>query len=303
MLPEGFPKLVAVVIKDWGWDVLPRKESDIWDAFINPIFLGENVRSAQAGYAKEVLAPYLTMRDAQRARSDPNWSRGILKLIDAELNAIRGRPGEGLKRAILENIRGGITSDLTETLYTALQFFRTHNINVQEIRRIRNNRDETINLVDYAAREIHNVGYTKAVLWLYDCGIADDLAPPNAQIRRFLTGCGYSGFGWSRGYGVPEDPVIFAPLCQRMREVAEIVSRQLKRKKAVTAKQVQSAAWYLESCRGLPGMIGRGRRLTPKVLLDFLKSRGWEIGDLSERLGDVERLEDLGEELRSFLRL
>lgn len=297
VLPDGFPDLVAAVIEDWGWDVLPRRNSDIWDALYYPVFLGENVRSAQAGYAKEVLAPHLTMDDAQRARSNPNWSRGILRAIDAQLNAIRGTPGEGLKRAILENVRGSITSDLVETLYTALQFFRTHNINVQKIRRIRNNRGETINLIDYAAREIHNVRYTKAILWFYDCGIADDLAPPNTQNRRFLTECGYSGFGWSR-HGMAGDWEIFAPLCQRMREVANLVSIQLK--KPVTAKQAQLAAWYLESCRGLPGMNIRRGRLTPRVLLDFLESRGWNIDNLSERLGDVERIEDLGEELRSF---
>lgn len=266
-----------------------------------PFFLGENIRSAQAWYAKKVLAPHLTMTDAQRARSDPNWSRGILRVIDAELNAIQRTPGEGLKRAILENVRRSITSDLAETLYTALQFFRTHNVDVQKIRRIRNSHQETINLVDYAAREIHNVGYTKAVLWLYDCGIADDLAPPNTQNRRFLTECGYSGFGWSR-YGMAEDRQIFAPLCKSMCEVANIVSEQLKRKEPVTAKQVQLAAWYLESCRGLPGMGRYGNRLSPKVLLSFLESRGWDIDDLSEKLGDVERVGDLGEELRNFVR-
>jgi hypothetical protein len=85
-----------------------------------------------------------------------------------------------------------------------------------------------------------------------------------------------------------------------MREVASFVSTRLK--KPVTTKQAQLAAWYLESCRGLPGMERRRRRLTPRVLLDFLESRGWNIDDLSGRLGDVERLEDLGEELRSFVR-
>jgi hypothetical protein len=299
-LPKGFPDLVAAVIKDWDWDELPRRNSDIWDALIHTIFLGKNVRSAQAGYVEEVLASHLTMRDAQRARGDLNWGRSILRAIDTELNAIRGTPGEGLKRAILKNVRGSITSDLAETLYTALQFIRTNNVDVQKIKQIRNNRDETINLVDYAARQIHNVGYVKAVLWLYGCGIADDLVPPNAQNQRFLTECGYSGFRWSR-YGMAEDWQIFAPLCKRMREVADIVSKQLKRKEPITAKQAQLAAWYLESCRGLPGMGRRRRWFTPRVLLDFLESRGWDIDDLSDRLGDVDRLEDLGEELRSFL--
>jgi len=297
VLPDGFPDLVAVIIEDWNWDQLPKTNSDIWNSLLYPIFLGENIRSAQAGYAEKVLAPHLTMGAAQRAQSDPNWSKAVLSVINAELNVIRGTPGEGFKRAVLENVRESIT-ELARTLSTALQFFKTHNVSVQKIRQIRNSRDETITLVDYAAREIYNVGYTKAVLWLYDCGIADDLAPPNSQNQRFLAECGYSGFGWSR-HGVAETWQIFAPLCQRMREVADIVSRELK--KQITAKQAQLAAWYLESCRGLPGMTRHGRQLTPTVLISFLESRSWSIDDLAKKLGDIERLEELGEELRDFV--
>ena len=96
-----------------------------------------------------------------------------------------------------------------------------------------------------------------------------------------------------------EDWQIFAPLCKSMREVADIVSKRLN--KPITARQTQLAAWYLESCRGLPGMVRR-RRLTPRLLLNFVESRGWDIDDLDERLGDIEKLEELGEELRNFVK-
>ncbi|MBA7504856.1 hypothetical protein ES706_03514 [subsurface metagenome] len=308
-LPKGFSDLVGVVIEDWGWGELPKKNSDIWDALLYPIFLGETVRSAQAGYVKKVLDPFLKVGAAQTAGSDPDWSRRVLAAIETELNTIRGTPGKGLKMAILKIVQekvGPPNYDLGRTLHGTLQFFKAHNINVQKIKRIRNDRKETGDLIAYAAYEIHDVGLTKAVLWLYDCGIADDFAPPNAQNRRFLEECGYDfklpKYSAAKGWQTPsmaEDRQIFAQLCQYMREVANLVSRQLK--KPITAKQAQLAAWYLESCRGLPGMERRRRRLTPRVFLNFLESRGWNIDNLSERLGNVERLEDLGEELRSFV--
>ena len=46
---------------------------------------------------------------------------------------------------------------------------------------------------------IYNVRYTKGVLWLYSCGIAEDLAPPNNHTIKFLDECGYPGFGWLKG--------------------------------------------------------------------------------------------------------
>lgn len=295
VLPEGFPSLVAAVIEDWGWDELPPKDSEIWDALLGPIFLGRDIRAAQASYVKKVLDPYLTQSEAKRARNNI-WGEKVLRVIDAELGAIRDTPGEGFKRGILENVQRSIDSKgLVETLCTAFQFFEDYNVDVDKIKQIRDDRNKTIELADHATREIHNVGYIKAVLWLYNCGIAEDLAPPNSQNRRFLKECDPS----FRDEG-DEDRIIFAPLCQHMREVAKLVSGQLN--KTITAKQAQLAAWYLETCRGLPGMERHRRRLTPKVLLDFLESCGWDVDDMGKRLDDVEQLGNLGEELRNFLK-
>ena len=41
-------------------------------------------------------------------------------------------------------------------------------------------------------------------------------------------------------------------------------------------------------------------RLTPRALLSFLESRNWSTNDLGDKLGDVEQLERLGEELREY---
>jgi len=104
MLPDGFPLLVNVAIKDWGWDKLPRQDDDVWDALLCTIFLGPTARSVQAAYAKEILYPLLRGSAARAVMTDPNWSRKITDRIKIELGIIRGSSGEGFKRAILNTV-------------------------------------------------------------------------------------------------------------------------------------------------------------------------------------------------------
>jgi hypothetical protein len=298
MFPEGFPHLVAVTLESWDWDRLPSKDEDIWNALLYPVFLGRTIRSAQASYMKQVLDPLLKKSAAKAVKTDPKWSKTVLKRIDSELAGIVHTPGEGYKKAILNSVvKEAENLNLGRTIGDALSFFENHGVGVELIKKLQKDKHETSELTDYATREIYNVGYTKAVIWMYDCGIAHDLVPPNSHIKRFLTECGYSGFGWSRDE--PEDWQIYALACQKMGEVAQEVSKYLRC--SVTAKQAQADVWYLQSCRGLlPSSYSR--MLSPKVLTNFLESRKWDITKLANRLSDIEKLEILMEELKAFLK-
>jgi hypothetical protein len=288
---------VSLSIKNWDWDELPKRKADIWDALLYTIFLGATVRSAQANYIKEVLGDLINFKAAQTVPSDPIWSKKVLKVIDSELGSISGTPGEGFKRAILQTVAIDAKNlDLSRTIGTALSFFQNYNIDVQRIKSLQNGYQGTLDLVAAAAHEIHNVRYIKGVLWLYGCGIAKDLVPPNAHVTRFLDECGYTGFGWSRD--VPEDWQIFAIVCNKMRDVAKQVGTELKRQ--ITPKQAQAGVWYLQTCRGLLPRNYR-RKLTPLALTQFLKRNRWDIKELHRKVADVEQLEGLAADLEAFL--
>jgi len=234
---------------------------------------------------------------AKAIPTDPAWSKKALKVINIELGSIQGTLGEGFKRAILQIASLEVENlDLSRTIDTALKFFNKHHVNVQEIKSLQNDKKGTLDLVDFAAHEIYKVRYIKGVLWLYNCGIAKDLVPPNAHVVRFLDECGYPGFEWSKE--MPEDWQMFTPACNKMCDVAKQVENELKRE--ITPKQAQAAVWYLQTCRGL---LPRGYRkqLTPLLLIDFLKSWKWSIRTLNDRLGDVEQLESLAANLKTFL--
>jgi hypothetical protein len=298
MLPEGFSNLVAVTIENWDWDILPEEDEQVWDALLYPVFLGRTVRSAQANYVKEVLDSYLMMEAAQTVRIDPIWSKKVLKQINSELNSISGTPGEGLKRAILNTVAQDVQAlNLSRTLDTALSFFEKFDIDVEKIKSIRNDDSRIKELVDHATREIYNVSYIKAVLWLYDCGIAYNLVPPNSHVKRFLAECGYPGFGWSRD-DEPEDWQIFALACNKMSEVSQQVATELSQH--ISAKQAQATVWYLQTCRGLlPRKYAR--HISPQTLIDFLQDQRWDICELAVRLSDVEKLKGITEDLKNFL--
>lgn len=296
-MPDGFSNLVALVVEDWEWDILPEKDSDIWDALLSTVFLGATVRTAQAAYIKEVLEDLLEFNAAKAVPTNPVWSKKVLEVINAEFGSIEGTPGEGFKKAILKIATHEVEKlDLSRTIDTALKFLSGHKINIQKIKSLQNNFKETLDLVDMAAREIHKVRYIKAVLWFYGCGIAKDLVPPNAHVTRFLRECGYPGFGWSRD--MPNDWQVFTPACNCMRDVAKQVGAGLRR--PITPKQAQAAVWYLQTCRGL---LPRGyrNRLTPLLLIDFLNIQKWDIPQLDQRIADVEQVEGLMTDLKSFL--
>jgi hypothetical protein len=83
-----------------------------------------------------------------------------------------------------------------------------------------------------------------------------------------------------------------------MRKVAKQLTDSMKQ--PITTKQAQAAVWYLQACRGLLPR-GHKRQFTPMDLVDFLRARKWSIDQLSDRLGDVEELENLATDLETCL--
>lgn len=282
----------------WDWDNLPGSDEEVWDSLMSQIFLGSTVRSAQAKYVKEVLDPFISYDVAWEVDTE-GWSGRLLERIREEKARISNTPGAGYKMAILNLVEQDIANfKVSRTVFDALKFFDNYGICMNEVLRIENDLRETENLVDLARREIFNVSYVKAVLWLYGCGIARELVPPNAHVLNFLRQHGYLGHAWE-GYDRPPDWQIFSVVRDRIQEVARQVSSELGEQ--ITPKQAQAAVWYLQTCKGLLSSRYSGQ-LSPRRLMGFLEYQGWKISDLEEAILDVEQLDDLAEDLKSCIR-
>jgi len=126
---------VALVLEDWDWDMLPKKDGEIWDALLSTVFLGAVVRTAQAAYVKEALGDLIAFDAAKAVPTDPVWRSKVLKVINAKLGSIAGTPGEGFKRAILQIVTHEVENfDLSRTIGTALKFLSAHTVNIQKIK-------------------------------------------------------------------------------------------------------------------------------------------------------------------------
>jgi hypothetical protein len=295
-MPIGFSNLVELVLVNWDWDILPKKDNEVWDALLSTVFLGENVRSAQAGYVKGVLGDSLEYTSAHLVNSS-NWSKKILNILEAELNSITGTPGEGYKKAILQSVILQTKNlELSRTVFDALNFFKANKVGSQMVKSLENDKKASLELVADVADSIFNVRYIKAILWLYGCGIARDLAPPNAHVTKFLDECGFPGYGWSQN--PPEDWQIVTLVCGHMQQIAQQLTNETK--KPITVKKAQAAIWYLQTCRGLLPR-GHKRQFTPADLVDFLKNHKWSINELDRKLSNVEELQHVASELKAFL--
>jgi len=299
MLPSRFSDLVALSLEQWDWDVLPENDGEVWDALMSQIFLGATVRSAQARYVKEALDEFISYDVAWEVDTE-DWSSGFLDRIGEEIARISNTPGESYKAGILGLVEQDVADlKVSRTIYDALIFFDCDGVCIKKILDIENDLAETNDLIDSASRSVFNVSYVKAVLWLYSCGIARELVPPNAHVINFLKQSGYLGSTWS-GYDRPPDWQIYSVLCDRMRNVSNQVSIELGER--VTLKQAQSGIWYLQTCKSLRSSHYSGR-LNPGKLIDFLEHQNWTIEDLAEAILDVEKLENLEESLKAYIRL
>lgn len=306
-LPSKFPALVGAVIDTWKESELPANKEEIWEALMYPMFLGQNVRSAQASYIKNVLSNYVSMEEARKLGEESGWRDRVLEKINSKLINIDGTLGEGYKSGILNSVKNQVENyELSRSLLDGVNYIDDNNIDAQKVEDLKFDRDQQIKLVVLASQNVHNVGLIKSVLWFYNCGIAKRLAPPNSHVKGFLKDCNVSlSFndlteeeievlgGKNRARG------ILYSVSDKMEEVTQKVESNLS--KPLTVREVQSAVWFLQTCKKLDRVKYLHTDVTPERLLKFLDEHNWNMSDLSERLNDVERLDGVGEKLRNFL--
>jgi len=70
---------------------------------------------------------------------------------------------------------------------------------------------------------------------------------------------------------------------------------------SVTVRDVQLAIWYYKSSQNLLHNSKSKKLLTPQRLLDYLKFKGMKLSEFGDELTDVEREDNLADDLKDFL--
>ncbi len=294
---EGFSELVGRFQPE-NPPELPDSVEAIWAGLIYPAFLGAQTRSAQAAFLSDLLGDHLDYPGRSSARVDPHWSGTALDTIQAVRATIPpGSPGAQMKRVALHQAEKLLkTGDLANMVVSADDFFSTRGVNPALLRTMLPSITKQEAFIVDAASGIHLFGITKATLWLYDCDLGAEVAPPNPQIRRFLKEWGFKDSSLDPD---ADDYHAFPIACTRIREVAVDVSARLGR--TASARRCQHAAWLWQTCVGLLAFHRKGSRLSVGKLLDFLDSEGWTPETLDDQVGRVDTVEDLGNRLAAFV--
>lgn len=71
----------------------------------------------------------------------------------------------------------------------------------------------------------------------------------------------------------------------------------------VTARDINSAIWFYKTPQSLIARFRTGLkwRFTPKTLLAFLEYKKWSLPDISNRLVDIDEIDNLALEIKVFM--
>ena len=302
MLPEGFEDLVRRVIEEDPATsrYLPRSKHEIWKNFVWGVFLDQNRLEAESNYVYDVVDSAGLFEPSKVRKLGIRWGDKMCKVCRREMRNVDGR-----KRGILQAVvHESSVEKATRCILESVRYFE--NITPSVIRKrtlTQEGTNELMTEIAYPRSEDHifNIGLTKTILWLQSFGLGNHLCPPSRQAMKFVE----EDLGIRLGREFEDEMGVwgyyFAPFLSEITKVAKKVEKTLNI--PVTARDVGKAIWYYKSCQSLVATLRQGLKklLTPRVLLDFIDSRKWSLSDLAKRLTDIDEIDVLREDLRTFV--
>jgi hypothetical protein len=151
-------------------------------------------------------------------------------------------------------------------------------------------------------KHIWRFGMTKTILLLNGMGLALDHCPPSWQVLRFVE----EDLGKQVNPQLYQDEPTAVTWANAYIAIGAVraVARQISAKiPKVTTADVGNALWYWKSAQHLLA-FSRGalrRKLTPSVLLNFLRARRSSLESFGSELFDIDSIDSLASELKTFL--
>jgi len=301
MLPEGFEHLVRRVIKEDPATIrcLPRSKSEIWKNFVWGVFLSENRSEAEANYGYDVVDSAGLFEPSTIRKLGIKWGDKMIEVCQSEMRNVHGR-----KRGILQAVtHESSVEEATRCILESLRYFENITRSVIRDRTLtREATNEFMTEIAYprSSKHIFNIGLTKTILWLQSFGLGNHLCPPSRQSISFAE----QDLGMRLARELDDEMGVWGYYFTFLSKITE-VTREIEKslKTSVTERDVCKAIWYYKSCQSLVATLRRGlkKRLTPKVLLEFLDTRKWILQELAKRVTDIEEIDVLREDLRRFL--
>lgn len=152
-------------------------------------------------------------------------------------------------------------------------------------------------------RHIWRLGLTKSILLLNGMGLALDHCPPSWQVLKFAEE--ELGRHFSPLLFQGEPPANSVQWSEAFTAIGDTrkVARQLASTiPGVTTADVGNALWYWKSGQNLLTRSPLRKKLSPSMLLVFLKSQKQSLTDFGKEMGDIDAVDQLTSDLKSYLR-
>lgn len=289
-IPSDFEKLVNRVEETWDKPGMITDDDSLWYNFCIAALLGGNLTDAEVNYEFNILNKY---RLLDREKLDYGWIMTAKTHLLAEKEAVE-EPNKRGKIAAINKLDAGIT-DIEITLKSADTVFKTMKLNAEFIQSMSEDLDQQKNLLGEVAssdetyeirgrrssrhkNKIYGIAYTKALIWLHNCGICLDLIPNNNHSIRFLEECNMHK---NNDFFVINKE--FSLVCKLIK--ADIYSAGV-------------ALWYYEATRSFVSSNLRNQ-YSPRKLIKIMDKNNLDLNDISDMIADIERVEELKSLLKS----
>lgn len=305
-LPPGFEELVGLVLEEdpASGRKLPRNSTRIWDVFTYDALFDANRSDAEVGYLHKVLGKHGLLELGSVLKQKTKWADEARKVAQKELTKLPS----GRKRRLLSTFADSQAEDANRCLLEAANYFTTMKVSASFLRERTRNYGETSSFIVEIAypnsiHHIFNIGLTKTILWLQSFGLALDFCPPSRQVIGFVDED--LGVKMKRSLYVEDKELAeiwtdYFNCIAKIRAVAQDLRDRLH--KPIATRDVGMAVWYYKSCQSLIARFRAGlkRKFTPAVLMSFLNRNKWNLGELAERLCDIDEIDNLASALREF---
>lgn len=289
-IPFDFEKLVNIVEETWDKPGLITDDNALWYNFCRAALLGGNLTDAEVNYEFNILKKHGFL---DRTKLESGWTLAAKAHLLAEKEAVE-EPNKRGKIAAINKLDAGI-GDIEITLKRENSVFNAMQLNAEYIQSISGYLEKQKNLLAEVAssdeacevrgrassrheNKIYGIAYTKALIWLHDCGICLDLIPNNSHSIKFLEEC--------KVHTTNDFFVVnkhFSSICELIK--ADIYF-------------AGAALWYYEATRSLVPSNFRNQ-YSPKKLIKIMDKNELDLNDISDMIADIERVEELKSLLKS----
>ena len=270
-MPDGFEQLLALVKKS------PARKLQgvaVWDQFVRVIMIGKDRYDAEVSFLMGMLKPKLEYDYVLRT-SGEDWREDVNKFLDERVQRIQDEETS----LILTEFQKGLFY-FSASIKGGARFFKAKNLpeSIDELTKTKESTWELIKeMVD--SKDVSGVRYAKTILWLHYTGRGQDFAPPTVQLKSFINN------DVGPYYQFYEDDDYFMKRAQDLGKTIKATLMDIYR------------TIYLY--RTFKHMAGRGRKMTPKKVVEFMKKRKLTVARVFETLSDIEERAKLAETVKS----